>query len=429
MSNALAIAAVTTTLRSLLDRALGAPGVDVTTKPPDKARTGAGDQVNLFLYQMSVNASLRNTPPPSQSKPGETAEPPLALNLFYLVTAYGADDNDTLGHRLLGQAMSTLHDHPLLDRDEIRDATFVELPGSDLHTQVERLRITPQPLGAEEVSKLWMTFQTQFRISAAYQVSVVLIESTRASRTPLPVLGRASSDDRGLDALAHVASPFPAIHSAVAPDPLLGVLLGQTLTVNGINLSGMSVSARIRHALFAEDLLLPPLPGGTATEMRFVIPGAPASLPFIPPRAPAHLPAGFYTIALEVVTDDPEHPGVPFTRTTNRLAFPLAPDITVLPASAARDEQGLASLALTFRPEVQPEQRASLLLGDRQVSAQPHLVQTGTLTFEFTNPTPAQTPAPTDYFARLRVDGIDSPLIDRTGTEPVFRNDRKVTIT
>ena len=47
------------------------------------------------------------------------------------------------------------------------------------HEQIERVRITPQPLSVDELSKLWTAFQTHFRISAAYQVSVVLIESTR----------------------------------------------------------------------------------------------------------------------------------------------------------------------------------------------------------------------------------------------------------
>jgi hypothetical protein len=47
-----------------------------------------------------------------------------------------------------------------------------------LHEQVERVRITLQPLTLEEVAKLWNVFQTPYRISVAYEVSVVLIEST-----------------------------------------------------------------------------------------------------------------------------------------------------------------------------------------------------------------------------------------------------------
>ena len=63
--------------------------------------------------------------------------------------------------------MGVLHDHPLLGAEEINGA----LPESDLDQQVERVRITPQPMSVEEMSKLWTTFQTQYRMSAAYQAS------------------------------------------------------------------------------------------------------------------------------------------------------------------------------------------------------------------------------------------------------------------
>ena len=76
--------------------------------------------------------------------------------------------------------MGILHDHPLLGAAEIEAA----LAESNLDQQVERIRITPQPLTLEEMSKLWTTFQTQYRISAAYQACVVLIESERARREP-----------------------------------------------------------------------------------------------------------------------------------------------------------------------------------------------------------------------------------------------------
>ena len=82
MSNSRAIAAVTATLRHLLDRGLNAaaPGTVVTLRPPDKARDGASsNQVNLFLYQTVPNAAWRNI------KPGERDQTPLALNLYYLL--------------------------------------------------------------------------------------------------------------------------------------------------------------------------------------------------------------------------------------------------------------------------------------------------------------------------------------------------------
>lgn len=411
MSNSLAIAAVTTTLRSLLDHALSS--VDVTTKPLDKARTGTSDQVNIFLYQTTLNGALRNMPMPHQLKPGETGQPPLALNLYYLLTAYGQSDDDAFGHRLLGQAMGVLHDHPLLGADEIFDATQTDLPDSDLHLQVERVRITPQPMPLEEMSKLWTTFQTNFRISAAYQVSVVLIESTRAAKAPLPVLARGSQDDTGVAAQANLTPPFPAITSVTPPDQQSSALLGDTLTIGGYNLDGTNISVRLSHPSLASDRILAPLGGATPSEIRVTI-----------PNDPANLPAGFYRLAVEVT-----RPGDTFSRTTNQLAFSLAPEITsTLPIVVVRDVSGHVSLSLDCVPEVRPEQRAALLFGEREILSEAHPAQTGTLTFEFDNPTPAAEPDPVELFSRLRVDGVDSLLIDRTGDVPVFRTNQKVRV-
>ena len=131
MSNSLAIAATTLTLRALLEKEIplrdaGLPGLKVTTLPPDLARKNAADvgaQLNVFLYQTIANAAWRNQAAPTQTRPGEVGRPPLALNLHYLLTAYGDDtDDESISHRVLGGAMGVLHDHALLGRDEIRGA-------------------------------------------------------------------------------------------------------------------------------------------------------------------------------------------------------------------------------------------------------------------------------------------------------------------
>src|SRR3984893_18753467 len=115
MSNSLAIAAVTATLRKLLeDGVRDVPGAVASTQPPDKVTTT--NLVNLFLYQTVINAAWRNRDMPRQLKTGEPGQPPLALTLYYLLTAYGeGDDFQTVdGHRLLGPAMRVIHDNPVL---------------------------------------------------------------------------------------------------------------------------------------------------------------------------------------------------------------------------------------------------------------------------------------------------------------------------
>ena len=116
MSNALAIAAVTATLRNCCRRhpahVAGRAGHRAAL---DRARENMTvDSVNLFLYNTGPDAAWRNADLPGVN-PGEAANPPLALTLSYLVTSYSQADDNTVSHRLLGGAMSALNQAPLLD--------------------------------------------------------------------------------------------------------------------------------------------------------------------------------------------------------------------------------------------------------------------------------------------------------------------------
>ena len=126
--------------------------------------------------------------------------PPLALDLHYLLMAYGGDD--FVAEILLGYAMQVLHETPVLTRAAIRAAlvpqspvtgaalppAFKALSAADLADQVEVIKIIPEALSTEEVSRLWAAFQAHYRTCAAYRASVVLIESARSTRAALPVL-------------------------------------------------------------------------------------------------------------------------------------------------------------------------------------------------------------------------------------------------
>ena len=169
MSSPAALATVTATLQNLLSDVTSA----VTTQPPSTARNGGtGEQINIFLYSTHYNTAFSNSPMPGETRDGEWAYPPLALVLKYLITAYGQNDDDISGQQLMGQTMSLLHDHPLLGRSDIVGIT----PDSGLHEQIERIRIIPNTLSLDDMSKLWSSFQSaEYRLSTAYEVSVVLI--------------------------------------------------------------------------------------------------------------------------------------------------------------------------------------------------------------------------------------------------------------
>ena len=124
MSNALAIAGVTAVLRDLLDSGLidhevtdaMGQGVTVSAVAPDTIRiegTEARPQLNVFMHQATPNAALRNVDLPSRNRDGHRlSNPPLALDLHYLVTAYGV--SDLQAEVLLGYAMQLLHETPVL---------------------------------------------------------------------------------------------------------------------------------------------------------------------------------------------------------------------------------------------------------------------------------------------------------------------------
>lgn len=239
MSNYLAIAAVTATLQHLLERVGDTDGdaelvgTRVTAMPPHLAREKEDtNQINIFLYQTTVNAAWRNLDLPTRVKQGETGTPPTALNLHYLITAYSSTKSDILSQRLLGRAVSILNDHPILNADEIKAA----LPGNDLFLQPEQIRITPKDLSSDDIFKMWSSFQTQYRLSAAYEVDVILIESNRPVKTPLPVLTR-GPEDSGPSAQPDLKPPFPIIESVMFPNCRPFALIGDALTITGHNLN------------------------------------------------------------------------------------------------------------------------------------------------------------------------------------------------
>ena len=431
MSNSLAIAAVTKTLQHLLTTGVPDMPGQVIAKPPEKAQATA-DQLNIFLYHMPLNAAWRNMDMPRQVRPGETGQPPLGLNLYYMITGYGNEDSEVRSQQWLGKAMSVLHDHPLLGAEEIKSA----LDGSGLEDQIERVRITPQNLSSDEMSKLWTAFQAPYRNSMAYQIDVVLIESTRPSRAPLPVLTR-GADDRGPSAVA--GNSLPVITSVLPPNRQSSAFLGDELTIAGQNLNDLSA---VRFTLInsradAPAILLPP------AAVQVVQEGIKVTLPN-DAAAQTTWAAGFYTVAVVVnrIVN-----GTSQTWSSNELPLSLAPRLQKIePANPVpRDGNKNVTLTVTAKPEIKLamvdtttmrfDQQVVLLLGTaRQIApkAPPSLpappapppASTAQLTFFF----PVPDAELGEYLVRLRVDGVDLPIVDQTVTPPTFAASQKVTI-
>jgi hypothetical protein len=441
MSNTLAIGAVTAALCRLLDQVsapltgAGDPNPDgtlgdatCTARTPDRARdaTVTANQLNLFLYATAPNAAMRNMPMPGRGVDGDIAAPPLALDLFYLLSVYGANGDEVLSHRLLGRAMAILHSHAVLTRSDLL-AIGGAVSGNDFARQIECARITPHPLTTEEMSKLWTMFQTPYRVSAAYAVSVVLIDDTRPNVTPIPVLvrGRTSrpnspwsgpevasslvADSPQLDGLS-IDEPNPTAPPPRVAKPSARIGTGSVLTLTGSSLAGASVTARFTTAARPGVVLtLTPMAGATDTQVQLALPNMPAAWP-----------AGFYSVALTI-----SKPGDP-DRQSNALGFTLSPRITsITPNPAARDGAGIVTLTVGCVPDVLPEQRTSLLVGDVETLAPAH-GQVSSLTFVVSG----VAASPPTRWVRLRVDGVDSLIVaDYTITPPRFDPSQGIDVT
>src|SRR5512145_1671124 len=157
MSNFLAIAGVSRSLRSVLRDRMEQPPVDVTMAPPDAGVTGmTGRRLNLYLYQISENPFLKNQEIPGQGHPADYGRPPLSLTLHYVLTAFGASetgpDADLEAQQILADAMRVLHDFPVVDDDlhEGDDPARPRILDASLVGEFERLKITFQPTKLEE---------------------------------------------------------------------------------------------------------------------------------------------------------------------------------------------------------------------------------------------------------------------------------------
>jgi hypothetical protein len=159
-----AIGAVTRLLRDHLIRR----GFDVSVGKPEQATAAdTTAKLNLFLYEMDFDGSLRN-----HRLDGE-GPPPLWLVLRYLLTAFDDQEqsDSPAAHELLGQGLVALHELNFLRLDSAV-ANSVRLA---LQDNPEPLKITFEESTPDLLSKLMQGPDETFRLSTAVQVRPVML--------------------------------------------------------------------------------------------------------------------------------------------------------------------------------------------------------------------------------------------------------------
>ena len=175
MSDYTVIGDVGETLKKLLEDDLWtgiSPKPEITFKSPKEIKDDGGstNKVSLFLYQVLDNPHLRNEEP-VRVDDSLLQAPPLALDLFYLVTPYSEDK--TQEKYIIGKVIQIFYDNA------VRNGTILQgaLAGSD-----EEIRLLYNPISLDDLTKIWNAFQdVAYRFSVSYLVTPVRIDSTLQS--------------------------------------------------------------------------------------------------------------------------------------------------------------------------------------------------------------------------------------------------------
>jgi len=401
MSNYLAIATVTATLQRLLQSAiqLDLPGAKVTTVRPE----GSGGKtpevgVNIYLYQVIPSPAWQNYDLRNRRPKGELVkQAQAALDLFYIMTFHG-NDIELEPQRLLGSAVRTIVDNPILTPDMIRatlnHSNFRYLADSTLEQQVDRVTIVPSKMNTEELSKIWSVLsQTPSMLFFACQGGAVLIEGNRQSGRALPV--------KSVQFYTTPNQPMveEAVSEAGANQPIVA---GSILMIHGKRLQADRVQVRIGEArvtpqeVSEKDLQL--------------------NLSLLPEEEKQSLRAGVQQLCVvhPIAKLKPIEPDRAIA--SNVLAFVLCPQIVgkpeVLDLWGNEDELYVAEFQVQLDLTIGSDQRVLLFLNERSnnnpvsyiFAAKPRDEPINTVVF------PILDVKGGEYLVRVQIDGAESPL-------------------
>ena len=191
------LSTVTQTLTWLLEQACpltagwpsgGGITLSVSPMPPDVVLAGGAAQLGFYLYHVTEDPHFKNQIGDGLGG-GRLSEKPLALNLYYQLTAQVGEtiDGCLQAQTLMGCAMRVLHDYANIT-DATQVGTTPVLQQFALHGRQNRFRIVLRPVPSDDAVDYWTAGEAPIRMAAYYQVSVVMIEPEPTVTAASPVL-------------------------------------------------------------------------------------------------------------------------------------------------------------------------------------------------------------------------------------------------
>ncbi|MCL2643237.1 MAG: DUF4255 domain-containing protein [Candidatus Bathyarchaeota archaeon] len=405
MSDYRAIATVTAVIRDILVESqenIGSNAAVKTSSPSDlKEPSNDSDVLNLFLYQVTSNNVCNSLDLPTRNQNGKLlTKPKLALDLHYLLTT--ASKNELKAQLMLSSAMMALHENAIIPKNKIEitlssseynDETF--LAGSNLSSQIESLKINLHSMTTEELTKLWSSFfQTGYRLSVAYHVSVILLESNLEFTPSIPVSKRQ----------LHVISLKQPIIEKIEPQ-IMTYDPTKKIVIKGHNLYSDKVVVRLND----NEIINIDNSELSEHQLRFSI--------------TEDTLAGVKQVqVLQNFLFNPNDTKEHLAHTSNIAAFVLTPNLKPLTKTQLQHGE---ELKLDFEPGIAPHQKAHVLIGNYTLNV--NLPPTNLTTYPLKSLTvkiPNTILAGT-YPVRLRINNADSPLKNNNNND----DDNIITIT
>jgi hypothetical protein len=164
------------------------PATSIIAAPPETVETVTGQALILYLYQVLESPFLKNVggqafvqtsgpPPPAQTV--KVVRDPMALDLYYLLIPFSTVNNFLDTYDILGAAMQSFHDHGTFSPGALGVATVAPEEAN------LEYRLSMNPLSTSDLLRLWEAVHRPYRLSVAYVVRTVQIDSSLTTTTQL----------------------------------------------------------------------------------------------------------------------------------------------------------------------------------------------------------------------------------------------------
>ena len=145
---------------------INSPNLISLESPAEHKENSDSVLLSVYLYRITEDPYMKNRLP-VEGTGGRVRKPPMALDLYYLITPLLKAPRDQ--QIVLGKVMQVLYDRPMLEGPEL---------AGTLANSGEIVRVVFNAVPLQEVSWVWQALETPYRLSVSYTVRVTMLDST-----------------------------------------------------------------------------------------------------------------------------------------------------------------------------------------------------------------------------------------------------------